>query len=311
MFDIEQAIAKIVMIREVEEIIRKEFFDQKIFSFLHLMIGQEASPVGVAMALSDDDIVMGNHRSHGHILAKGGSLKKMVFEIFGDPRGSCGGFGGSMHMLDRSVGFEGSTPILGSISCIAAGRAFSQKFQHQDGITVCFLGDGAAEEGVFLESVNLAASKGLPIVFVIEDNKYAVNTRHLERKSPKYSFSSVLRGLGAHYIRKDGQRVHMVFEGMQEAKSFALSGTPSVLHLDVVRFHGHSGPLLEKADQQYRELGDSIKDREENDPIKLSIEYAEAECGIPKSQIKNLVNETENAVKCEMKQILDQINVRY
>jgi len=311
MLDIKEAISKIVMIRTVEEIIRQEFFNQKIFSFLHLMIGQEASPVGVAMALSDSDIVLGNHRSHGHILAKGGSLKKMVCEIFGDPRGSCGGFGGSMHMLDRDVGFEGSTPILGSISSIATGRAFSQKFLKQDGITVCFLGDGAAEEGVFVESVNLAAAKELPIVFVIEDNKYAVNSRHSDRKSSQYSFQSVFEGIGAGYIRKDGQRVDLVFEGMKNAKSVADLGKPCVLHLDVVRSHGHSGPMVEETDQEYREADDGIEDRKARDPIMLSTKYAEEEYGIPKSEIEALIERVESAASLEMKQILGEINVRY
>ena len=169
-------------IRTTEVFIRNAFWDEKIFSFLHLSIGQEASAVGVALALSDKDIMLGNHRSHGHYLAKGGDLSKMIYEVFGDARGCCKGFGGSMHMLDRSVGFTGSSPILGSITSIAVGQSFACKQKKMDNITVVFLGDGAAEEGAFMESVNLAANKLCKIIFVIEDNKYAVNSSNLDRK---------------------------------------------------------------------------------------------------------------------------------
>ena len=311
MMDMQPAIIKMIRIRTVEEIIRQAFFDQKIFSFLHLMIGQEASPVGVAAALEATDLVMGNHRSHGHVLAMGGDLRKMVFEIFGDKRGSCKGFGGSMHMLDRSVNFEGSTPILGSVSCLATGKAFAQKFKGQSGITVCFLGDGAAEEGVFLESVNLSASKGLPIVFVIEDNKYAVNTGHSERKSARYSFKKLFEGLGAKYIRKSGQEVQEVYDGMTEARSSASRGIPAILHLDVIRFHGHSGPLLEKTDQEYREQDDSLAQRYAQDPIKLGIEFAIKELGFDNSMLQDLAEKTEQSAIAEMRQILEEIDVRY
>ena len=111
-FCYQESIKMMVRIRTAEMFIRDAFWDEKIFSFLHLSIGQEACAVGVASALSKHDIMLGNHRSHGHYLAKGGDLPKMIYEVFGDRRGCCKGYGGSMHMLDRSVGFNGSTPIL-------------------------------------------------------------------------------------------------------------------------------------------------------------------------------------------------------
>ena len=110
-----EAFKKIILIRRVEEKISEEFKSNKIFSFLHLSIGQEATAVGVALATKKKDIFFGNHRSHGHYLAKDGNLEKMIFEVFGDTRGSCNGFGGSMHMIDQKVNFFASIPILGSI----------------------------------------------------------------------------------------------------------------------------------------------------------------------------------------------------
>ncbi|MDA8860566.1 thiamine pyrophosphate-dependent dehydrogenase E1 component subunit alpha [Planktomarina temperata] len=301
---------KLVEIREIEECIRKEFFDKKIFSFLHLMIGQEASPVGISLALDANDIVMGNHRSHGHYLAKGGNLEKMVREIFGDVGGCCKGYGGSMHMLDRSVRFEGSTPILGSVSCLATGKAFAQKLDFEDNITVAYLGDGAAEEGVFYESVNLASVKRLPIVFVIEDNGYAVNSKHRDRKSNHYNFRKVFEGLGASYERIDGQSLKDVFHAMRSARAKALAGQPVVLHLDVVRMHGHSGPLLEKENQQYRETNDTIANRLGNDCITRHCSYMKSGLSVSEAEILEIISKKTDEVHNIFETLMGDINVK-
>ena len=122
-----RAFKKMLTIRHAENMIAEDFRKNKIFSFLHLYTGQEAVATGACMALRIDDRVFGNHRSHGHYLAKGGNLYRMFCEIYGKADGCCNGMGGSMHVLDRSVGFMGSTPILGSAVPIAAGSAFQQK----------------------------------------------------------------------------------------------------------------------------------------------------------------------------------------
>lgn len=305
-----RGLEKLIEIREIEEHIRKEFFDQKIFSFLHLMIGQEASPVGISLALAANDIVMGNHRSHGHYLAKGGNLEKMVREIFGDTGGCCRGYGGSMHMLDRSVRFEGSTPILGSVSCLATGKAFAQKLDHENNITVAFLGDGAAEEGVFYESVNLAAVKSLPIVFVIEDNGYAVNSKHHDRKASNYNFEKIFEGLGAAYLRRDGQILKDVYEGMISARGAALRGQPVVLHLDVLRMHGHSGPLLEKGNQEYREVTDTVENRIANDCIVQHCSYMKSEFSFAQTELDAVMGEKIGETRQIFENLMDEINVR-
>jgi len=155
--DLLQAYKKMFLIRTVEEEIAALYLKEKIMSFVHFYVGQEAVAVGVCDALGANDKVLGNHRSHGHYLAKGGDLKRMVCELLGKEAGLAHGKGGSMHMMDKSVNFTGTTPILGSVVPLACGTAFAQKYQKTGGIAVAFFGDGAFEEGVVYETLNLAA----------------------------------------------------------------------------------------------------------------------------------------------------------
>ena len=157
-------------IRLVEEKIADLYPQQEMRCPIHLCIGQEAIPVGVCSNLKIDDTILGNHRSHGHYLAKGGDLKAMMAEIYGKATGCSGGKGGSMHLIDLSVNILGTTPIVGSIIPIAVGAAFASSLKSEKNATIVFLGRAATEEGVFFESLNFAALKKLPIVFVSEDN---------------------------------------------------------------------------------------------------------------------------------------------
>ncbi len=174
--DLLEVYSDMFFLRTAEEKIAEYYFNNKIFSFVHFYIGQEAVAVGVSRHLSLEDRVFGNHRSHGHFLAKGGSLDRMYAEMLGRRTGCARGKGGSMHMLDKTVGFMGSTPILGSAVPIATGSAFQQKMMKEPGITVVYLGDGAAEEGIFYESLNFAALHNLPLVIVLEDNLYSIHS---------------------------------------------------------------------------------------------------------------------------------------
>jgi len=304
----EAAIRMMVKIRTAELFIRDTFWNEKIFSFLHLSLGQEATAVGVASALTTQDFMLGNHRSHGHYLSKGGDLAKMLYEVFGDHRGCCKGFGGSMHMLDRSVGFTGSTPILGSIPSIAVGQSFACKESNIDNVTVVYLGDGAAEEGSFMESVNLAANKRCQIIFVIEDNKYAVNSSELDRKSENYSHKSLFEGLGAVYFRENGQRVEQVYNATLKSVEIAKTGRPVVLHLDTLRRHAHSGPILEAKTEDYR-IDDTIEEREANDCIALA-EAAAIESGFDQAEVAGWVEDERASTLTFVKKIKDTIEVR-
>ena len=261
-----EAYERMLTIRLAEEKIAKDFLENKIFSFYHSSSGQEAAAVGVCMALQEDDRVFGNHRSHGHYLAKGGDLYRMFCEICGKADGCCKGRGGSMHCLDRSVGFMGSTPILGSVVPIATGSAFEQKVNRVDWqhITVAFFGDGASEEGVVYESINLAAVMRLPIIYVIEDNLYAVNTPHSVRRSPSFDREKLYTGLGAKYMSADGNDFGKTYEATLGAIINVSLGEPVVLHLTAYRRMAHSGPIK---DESVRII-DTAEFRDAVDPIK-------------------------------------------
>ena len=260
----------ILIIRVTEQKIAEDFEKNDIISFLHLCIGEEATAVGVSLALNKFDQVFGNHRSHGHYLAKGGNYEKMIYEIYGDENGCCKGFGGSMHMLDRTVGFVGSSPILGSAAPIVCGIASAKKFNKESGIAVGYLGDGNTEEGSFYESVNLAGLLELPVLYVIEDNKYSVQTNHSSRKVKGYDYKSIFgEGLNAIYKRVNGQDVEEVYEATRELKSRIITeNRVGILHADVLRFYKHSGSKLDPEYVLYKTEND-YEYILENDPINI------------------------------------------
>lgn len=251
-------------IRLAEQAIADDFLKNKIFSFLHLSIGQEAVAVGLALACQTEDRFFGNHRSHAHYLAKEGDLYRMFAEIYGKADDCCKGKGGSMHMLDRSAHFMGSTPILGSVVPIATGSAFQQKASGSPYVTVCFFGDGASEEGVVYESVNLAAVMKLPVIFVIENNLYAVSSDERVRRSPKYSAGNVYSGLGAGFFNTNGNSFTATYLTAKTARKYVQDfQAPAVIEARVFREMAHSGPIKDE-----NRTVDIPEVRHAEDPIK-------------------------------------------
>jgi TPP-dependent pyruvate/acetoin dehydrogenase alpha subunit len=165
----------------VEEEIARIYPSDKIKSPVHLSIGQEAVSVGVCEALRPQDVVFGTYRSHAYYLAKGGDLKKMIAELYGKVTGCAKGKGGSMHLVDVAHGVMGASAVVGTTIPNAVGYAYALKLQKKDSIVVSFFGDGATDEGVFYESLNFAALKQLPIIFICENNFYAIHTHLLSR----------------------------------------------------------------------------------------------------------------------------------
>ena len=163
--DSRRLLFKMLRIRRIEEAIAKRYTEQKMRCPIHLSIGQEGVAVGVSETLNDDDFIMSTHRCHAHYIAKGGNLKKMISELHGKKTGCSLGRGGSVHLVDLSVGMMGSTPIAGGSIPIATGLAFASQLKNDKKITVSYFGDGATEEGAFSESLNFAALKNLPILF--------------------------------------------------------------------------------------------------------------------------------------------------
>lgn len=258
------AYKKMFLIRTTEEELAALYLKEKIMSFIHFYVGQEAVAVGVCDALDPQDKAFGNHRSHGHYLAKGGDLTRMVCELLGKAGGCAGGKGGSMHMIDISAGFMGSTPILGSVVPIACGSAFEQKYRKKQEVTAVFLGDGAFEEGIVYETLNLAALFALPLLLVVENNLFAVNSKLRDRRSPGYDAEKIVTGLGVAYAKADGNAYRDVHDKAAALLPEVRAGKPAVLECITYRHMAHSAPIFEES---YREE-DTREKREEKDPIR-------------------------------------------
>jgi TPP-dependent pyruvate/acetoin dehydrogenase alpha subunit len=171
-------------IRRVEETVARVYPDDKIRSPVHLSIGQEQVSVGICEALRRDDAIFGTYRSHASYLAKGGDLQKMIDELYGRDSGCCRGKGGSMHLVDPAVHALGGSAIVSSTIPHAAGWAYGQKIRKTSNIAVALFGDGAIEEGVFYETLNFALLKRLPLLFVCENNFYAIHSPLASRQAP-------------------------------------------------------------------------------------------------------------------------------
>lgn len=258
-----EAYKKMFLIRMAEEQIAAYYIENKIMSLVHFYTGQEAIAVGVCDALKKDDRVMGNHRSHGHYLAKGGDLKKMVCELFGKEYGSSHGKGGSMHMIDTSVNFIGSTPILSSAVPLSCGSAFEQKYHKSDAITVVFLGDGAFEEGGVYESLNLATLLKLPLLVVLENNLRSINTRLWERRSVAHNTEKIVTGFGVRYIKADGNDYSDVALKVRELITEVRIGKPALIECMTYRHMAHSGPTFEEETREE----DTAEQRKEKDSV--------------------------------------------
>jgi len=225
-----------------EEKVAELYPQQEMRCPVHLSIGQEASPIGVCAHLSDKEYVMSTHRAHAHYLAKGGDMRAMMAEFYGRETGCCHGVGGSMHLIDLSVGFLGAVPIVGSTIPIGVGAAFGEVLQKRQSLVVIFLGDGAIEEGVFHESINFAVLKNLPVIFLCENNLYSVYS-DLSVRQPKgreiYKFAEAY---GIESAQGDGNNVLQVYEMAGKAIAKARQGGgPSFLEFMTYRWREHCG----------------------------------------------------------------------
>ena len=226
-------------IRLFEEKVTKMWDQGKIPGIIHLYVGMEAVAVGACANLRLDDYVLSTHRGHGHCIAKGVPIDKMAAELLGKETGCCRGKGGSMHIVDLSVGLLGCTGIVGSTIPIAAGVGLSIKLRGTDQCAVCFLGDGAVNTGAFHEGMNLAGLWKLPVIFVCENNLYGLSTNVSRSTSAK----DLLDRAAAYDMpgaTVDGMDVLAVYEAMQKAVERARSGEgPTFLECKTYRFKGH------------------------------------------------------------------------
>lgn len=235
---------EMLRIRIVERRIAERYAEKEMRCPVHLSIGQEGVAVGVCAHLKKTDKVMSAHRSHGHYLAKGGDLHAMLGELYGRKGGCCGGRGGSMHLMDQAAGFWGAVPIVGSTLPIALGLALADQRLGRKDKTVAFLGEGATEEGVFPETLNLACVLRLPLLFVCENNEFSVYTPLELRRGPDWDFGAYVRSHGSFYFSGQGNDVEEVFRVTGEALGAmqANPGRPCVVEFSTWRYYEHCGP---------------------------------------------------------------------
>ena len=252
-------------IREFEERLHVDFGRGEIPGFVHLYAGEEAAATGIMMHLNDQDRIASTHRGHGHCIAKGVDIGEMMGEIYGKTSGACRGKGGSMHIADLSKGMMGANGILGAGSPLACGAALAAQKLGHGGIGMSFTGDGASNQGTFLESLNLAAIWNLPMVFVVENNGYAESTS-VDYATAVDSYADRAAGFGVPGVIVDGTDFFAVYEAAGEVIRRAREGGgPSLLECKMIRFYGH----FEGDAQTYRAEGENEYNRENRDCLKM------------------------------------------
>jgi TPP-dependent pyruvate/acetoin dehydrogenase alpha subunit len=252
-----------VTIRQFETLAGELFAAGKIPGFIHLSLGQEGSAVGVCSCLRKDDYLTTTHRGHGHMIAKGADLKKMVAELFGKKTGYCKGKGGSMHIADFSLGILGANGVVAGGLPIIAGAGFSIKMRQTDQVAVCFFGDGAANRGPVHEVMNLAAIWKLPIVFVVENNQFASTTPHRDACAVE-DISLRAKGYSMPGTTVDGNDLLQVGKAAETAVVRARKGKgPSLIENKTYRIRGH----FEGDPQKYRRPAEVALWEDKNDPI--------------------------------------------
>jgi pyruvate dehydrogenase E1 component alpha subunit len=258
-----QALRQMLLIRRFEEKAGQMYGMGLIGGFCHLYIGQEAVVVGVKMAMADDDQMITGYRDHGHMLACGMDPKGVMAELTGRRGGYSKGKGGSMHMFSREKNFFGGHGIVGAQVPIGTGLAFANRYRGNDSVSLTYFGDGAANQGQVYESFNMAELWKLPVVYVIENNRYAMGTA-VTRSSAQTDFSK--RGLSFNIPGKqvDGMDVRAVKAAADEALAWCRSGKgPTILEMMTYRYRGHS--MSDPAKYRTKEEVDRV--RTEHDPI--------------------------------------------
>lgn len=259
---------KLYRIRRVEEEIARRYPTDKIQSPVHLSIGQEAVSVGVCEALRAEDIVFGSYRCHSLYLAKGGDLNAMIAELYGKATGCAKGKAGSMHLIDAAAGVMGASAVVATTIPLAVGYALAARMQGKSLIVASFFGDGAVEEGVFHESLNFAALEKLPILFVCENNGYAVHARLGDRQS-NTGIVELARAHGIVSERLDSRDIEKLIVRARDAvEALRLGDTgPRFLEVECYRWMEHVGPGTD-FHAGYRSRDDG-KPWEDADPLKL------------------------------------------
>jgi 2-oxoisovalerate dehydrogenase E1 component len=287
--DLLEMYTRMLRIRRFEQRASELYKATEIPGFLHLSIGQEATAVGACWPLDDADVVTSTHRGHGHCLAKGLDTASMFAELMGREDGTCHGRGGSMHIADPSRGVFGANGIVGAGLPIAVGAATAAQLRGEGGVVVAFFGDGAVAQGMFHESVNLAAVWDLPVVFFCENNHYAEFSP--ERDQTRGTLEKRAAGYGIDYAHVDGNDVAAVAALMREVTDrVRSSGVPVLVEAETYRWHGH----YEGDPERYR-TADEVSDAKLRDPLAVVRRHLD-ELGVPEDRTR----EVDAAVEAEI-----------
>jgi pyruvate dehydrogenase E1 component alpha subunit len=285
---------EMLIYRRIEERAGMAYTQQKIRGFLHLYIGQEAIVAGVISAIRPDDNMIAGYRNHVQPIGKGMHPKYMMAELYGKSTGCSKGMGGSMHMFSKELRFFGGHGIVGGQIPMGAGLAFADKFRGEDRVTICYFGDGATRQGAFHETMNLAMLWKLPVIFVIENNKYAMGTS-VERTSNVTD----LKKLGLSYdmpsVDVDGMNVEAVHECFSKAVERARKGEgPTLVEAETYRYKGHS-----MSDPQKYRSKEEVEQYKNLDPIEQVLDTilknkiaSEEEINIIDERVKVMIDES-------------------
>ncbi len=259
---------------------------------VHLCSGEEAVAVGVCEVLKKTDNIFGSHRSHGHFLAKGGSLKELIAEVYGKETGCSRGRGGSMHLIDPDIGMLGSAPIVAGTISLALGAALASQIRKDRGVSVSFFGDGATGEGVLYESMNFASLKNLPIIFVCENNLYSTHMP-ISKCRPNNDIYKMADPLDIVAIEVDGNNVIEVYEAANKAVELCRKGKgPVFIECKTYRLRGHVGP-----DDNIQGVHTDIRSEDEiemwkkRDPLVTFRQYLENENIATTGEVEDIYHE--------------------
>jgi pyruvate dehydrogenase E1 component alpha subunit len=282
-----------MLIRRFEEKAAEAYALGKIGGFLHLYIGEEAVAVGATSVLRPDDYAVAAYREHGHCLAKGADPRRVMAELFGRRDGLSKGKGGSMHLFDKSVNFLGGHAIVGSHLPLAAGVGFAIKYEGGDQVIVCYFGDGAVPEGEFHEAMNLASLWKLPVIFLCENNRYAMGTS-LERALAETEIWKFGRAYNMPCEPVDGMDVLAVREVVSRAVARARADKhPTLIEARTYRFRGHS--MRDPAGAVYR-TKEEVEREKERDPIVLFRERSLGEGWLTEADVRTLEKDVNDRI---------------
>jgi len=293
--DLTCQLRRMILIRRAEEIIGEMVASGEVKCPCHLGIGQEAVAVGAAKHLKTTDRIFGNHRFHATFLALGGEPEELFAEVLGKSTGCSGGMGGSMHLVKPEIGLRGTVPIVAATIPIAVGAALACKMENRFNIAVSIFGDGATEEGVFHESLNLASIMNLPVLFICENNLFSSHL-HIELRQP---YDSIARFADSYRMPSrlvDGNDVIAVSEAVEEMVTRArVGGGPALLEVVTYRWRGHVGPREDTDVGVTRKEG--LSEWKKRDPIRRLFQGLEDKSVLEKKDFDNLWHQVEDELR--------------